>query len=152
LQKHHLLTWARDSSRALTFEAQQRARVSERIEAANRALHCLESAIEYYPNEPELRESSVAIREFIDSIKVAHWVELAERSAFKGHYRRAIDRYKDALFYLSRAALKEEARAAGTERIQREIDLLQTRVRSQKKGTSTTPEGEDKNDPGGVPR
>jgi hypothetical protein len=152
LQKHHLLTWARDSSRALTFEAQQRARVSERIEAANRALHCLESAIQYYPNELELRESSVAIRELIDSIKVAHWVELAERSAFKGHYRRAIDRYKDALFYLSRAAVKEEARVAGAERIQREIDLLLGRVRAQKNGTSTTPAGEDKNDPEGVPR
>src|SRR6185295_10826298 len=102
LQKYHLLTWARNSSRSFTHEAQQRARTSERIEAANRALHCLESALQYYPNETELRESSVAIREFIASVKVAHWVELAERSAFKGHYRRAIDRYKDALFYLSR--------------------------------------------------
>ena len=98
LQKHHLLTWARDSSRALTYEAQQRARTSERIEAANRALHCLESALQFYPQETELLESSAAIREFISSVKVAHWVELAERSAFKGHYRRAIDRYKDALF------------------------------------------------------
>ena len=73
LQKHHLLTWARDSSRSFTYEAQQRARTSERIEAANRALHCLESALQYYPNETELRESSVAIREFIGSVKVAHW-------------------------------------------------------------------------------
>ncbi len=102
LQKHHLLTWARDSSRSLTYEAQQRARTSERIEAANRALHCLESALKYYPRRTDLHESSVAIREFIASVKVAHWVELAERSAFKGHYRRAIERYKDALFYLSR--------------------------------------------------
>jgi hypothetical protein len=134
LQKHHLLTWARDSSRALTHEAQQRARTSERIEAANRALHCLETALQFYPHEIELHESSVAIREFIASIKVAHWVELAERSAFKGHYRRAIDRYKDALFYLSREAVKEEVRVASTERIGREIELLQARVRSQKNG------------------
>jgi hypothetical protein len=134
LQKHHLLTWARDSSRSLTYEAQQRARTSERIEAANRALHCLESALQFYPQETELQESSVAIREFIASVKVAHWVELAERSAFKGHYRRAIDRYKDALFYVSRGAMKEDIRAASMERIGREIDLLQTRLRSQKNG------------------
>jgi len=152
LQKHHLLTWARDSSRALTYEAQQRARTSERIEAANRALHCLESAIQLYPNETELHESSVAIREFIASVKVAHWVELAERSAFKGHYRRAIDRYKDALFYLSREAVKEEAKLASTERIRREIELLQARVRSHKKGTAETHEGEDKDDQERVPR
>jgi hypothetical protein len=134
LQKHHLLTWARDSSRSLTYEAQQRARTSERIEAANRALHCLESALQFYPQETELQESSVAIREFIASVKVAHWVELAERSAFKGHYRRAIDRYKDALFYVNRGAMKEDIRAASIERIGREIDLLQTRLRSQKNG------------------
>ncbi len=146
LQKHHLLTWARDSSRSLTYEAQQRARTSERIEAANRALHCLESALQFYPHETELHESSVAIREFIASIKVAHWVELAERSAFKGHYRRAIDRYKDALFYLSREAVKEEVRAASSERIGREIELLQTRVRAQKNGKGEASREEGKGD------
>jgi hypothetical protein len=145
LQKHHLLTWARDSSRSLTYEAQQRARMSERIEAANRALHCLESALQYSPLETELQESSVAIREFIASVKVAHWVELAERSAFKGHYRRAIDRYKDALFYLSRGAMKEDVRVASTERIGREIELLKARLGSQKnaQAESARDEGRD---------
>ena len=145
LQKHHLLTWARDSSRSLTHEAQQRARTSERIEAANRALHCLESALQFYPQETDLQESSVAIREFIASVKVAHWVELAERSAFKGHYRRAIDRYKDALFYVSRGAMKEDVRAASMERIGREIDLLQTRLRSQKNGKAENGKAEGVN-------
>ncbi len=132
LQKHHLLTWARDSSRVLTFEAQQRARMSEKIEAANRALHCVESAQKYYPDELELNESSVAIHEFIASVKVAHWVELAERSAFKGHYRRAIERYKDALFYLNRGEMKDEVRIPNAERIGREIELLKARVQEQK--------------------
>ena len=152
LQKHHLLTWARDSSRTLTYEAQQRARTSERIEAANRALHCLESALQYYPNEMDLQESSAAIREFIASVKVAHWVELAERSAFKGHYRRAIDRYKDALFYLSRGAMKEEVRVASTERIAREIESLQTRLKSQKNGRAESAGNEPRNEPEEVSR
>ncbi len=138
LQKHHLLTWARDTSRALTYEAQQRARLSERVEAGNRALHCLETALQYYPNEAELKESSVAISEFISSVKVAHWVELAERAAFKSQYRRAIDRYKDALFYLERGTMKEELKLASAERIQREIELLQARVTSRKKRTADT--------------
>ena len=67
--------------------------------------------------------------EFIVSVKVAHWVELAERSAFKGHYRRAIDRYRDALFYLNQDIVKEEVRIAGTEKIEREIAKLKTRLR-----------------------
>jgi hypothetical protein len=130
LQKHHLLTWARDTTRLLTREAQQRARTSDKIETANRALDCLDSALKAYPDEPELNESTVAIREFIASVKVAHWVELAERSAFKGHYRRAIDRYKDALFYLDRETVKEEVRLAGEERITREIEALRAKLKS----------------------
>jgi tetratricopeptide (TPR) repeat protein len=132
LQKHHLLTWARDSSRALTYEAQQRARISDKVEAANRALHCLESAAKYYPDEMELKESTIAIHEFIASVKVAHWVELAERSAFKGHYRRAIERYKDALFYLDRETVKDELRIPGRERIRGEIESLRARIREQR--------------------
>lgn len=150
LQKHHLLTWARDTSRALTHEAQQRARLSERVEAGNRALHCLETALQFYPNETELQESSVAIHEFISSVKVAHWVELAERAAFKGHYRRAIDRYKDALFYLDRGAMKEELKAASAGRIEREIELLQDRVRSQRKGQSDGSSNQRRDDQGDV--
>lgn len=130
LHKHHLLTWARDHSRTLTRDAQQRARTFDKIETANRALECIESALKVYPGEAELNESKIAIGEFIASVKVAHWVELAERSAFKGHYRRAIDRYKDALFYLNQEAVKEELRAAGTEKIEREIAKLRTRLRS----------------------
>ncbi|MDQ5845154.1 MAG: hypothetical protein M3539_07645 [Acidobacteriota bacterium] len=137
LQKHHLITWARDSSRALTHEAQQRGRISDKIESANRALHCLESAQKVYPNEVELRESTVAIHEFIASVKVAHWVELAERSAFKGHHRRAIERYKDALFYLNRDTVRDEVRIPGTERISREIELLRGRLRDQKESDTT---------------
>ena len=130
LHKHHLLIWARDHSRTLTRDAQQRARISDKIETANRALECIDSALRLYPDEIELNESKVAIGEFIASVRVAHWVELAERSAFKGHYRRAIDRYKDALFYLRDLNVKEEVRTAGSERIEREIEELRTRLRA----------------------
>jgi len=130
LHKHHLLIWARDHSRTLTRDAQQRARISDKIETANRALECIDSALRLYPDEIELNESKVAIGEFIASVRVAHWVELAERSAFKGHYRRAIDRYKDALFYLRDLNVKEEVRTAGSERIEREIEELRIRLRA----------------------
>jgi hypothetical protein len=130
LQKHHMLSWARETSVLLTREAQQRARTSDKIETANRALDSLDSALKIYPNEPELNESALAIKEFIASVKVAHWVELAERSAFKGHFKRAIDRYKDALLYLNRETVKEEVRLAGEERIGREIQALRSKLKS----------------------
>lgn len=132
LQRHHLLTWARGSARALTHEAQQRVRLYERVETANRALDCIDSALRLYPDEEELKISARVVREFITSSRVAHWVELAERAAFKGHYRRAIDRYRDALFYLTRDGSHPE-REAGGERITREIALLRARLNTERR-------------------
>jgi hypothetical protein len=129
LHRHHLLIWARAHSQSLTREAQQRARHFDKIETATRAIECLDSVLRIYPDEAELSESKVALAEFIASVKVAHWMELAERSAFKKHYRRAIDRYRDALFYLTQDAVKEEVRIAGTEKIEGEIAKLQARLR-----------------------
>jgi tetratricopeptide (TPR) repeat protein len=130
LHRHHLLTWARTQSQLLTYEAQQRARTFDKIETATRALECIDSALRVYPDEAELNESRKAIDEFIASVKVAHWVELAERSAFKGHYRRAIDRYRDALFYLNQDVVKADVRLAGTAKIEAEIERLKARLRS----------------------
>jgi len=140
LHRHHLLAWARGHSQALTHEAQQRARTFDKIETATRAIDCIDSVLRIYPEEAELNESRVALREFIASVKVAHWVELAERTAFKGHYRRAIDRYRDALFYLNQDVVKEEIRLAGTEKIEREIAKLKTRLRPNNGSPQRMPE------------
>src|ERR1043166_503536 len=140
LHRHHLLTSARGHSRALTHEAQQRARTFDKIETATRAIDCIDSVLRVYPDEAELNESRVALGEFIASVKVAHWVELAERSAFKGHYRRAIDRYRDALFYLNQDVVKEEVRIAGTEKIEREIAKLKPRLRANNETAQRMPD------------
>jgi len=124
LQKHHMLAWARDSAQSLTHEAQQRARLHEKIEAANRALECIDTALATYPNEEELQRSGAAVREFMTTSRVAHWVELAQRASFKGRYGRAIDCYRDALFYLTRA---EGDHRLAAEQITREIELLRAR-------------------------
>ena len=140
LHRHHLLTWARSQSQLLTHEAQQRSRTFDKIETATRAIDCIDSALRIYPDETELNESRIAIGELIASVKVAHWVELAERSAFKGQYRRAIDRYRDALFYLNQDVVKEEVRLAGTEKIEREIEKLRARLRPNNGSQQRRPE------------
>lgn len=127
LQKHHLLTWARHSARALTHEAQQRARLYEKIETANRALDCIDQALKIYPGDQQLTVSAHAVQEFITSSRVAHWVELAERAAFKGYFQRAIDCYRDALYYLGRDSL-DSTGSDTAERILNEIDMLRARM------------------------
>lgn len=135
LQKHHLLAWARTASRGLAHEARLRSRVSDKVETALRAREIVDSALRIYPGEAELEESVAALQEFIASVKVAHWVELAERAAFKGKYTRAIDRYRDALFYVSREQMREETRAEAAQTIQRQIDMLRARLRTNGKAT-----------------
>jgi hypothetical protein len=130
LQRKHLLSWARGETTRLTHEAQRRVRVSDRIETAQRALEVLDEAIRVYPGERELRESRLAVLNFIASVKVGQWVEMAERAAFRGLYERAVARYRDALFYLSRVDMGEDARSEAAARIQREIELLRARVRT----------------------
>jgi heme exporter protein D len=128
LHKHHLLRWSREASRLLTDTAQRQVLISQRIETAMRAHGVIESALKVYPEEQQLRASAIAIQEFIGSIKVAHWIELAERAAFKGHHVRAINRYRDALFYLSRETVGDEMRTETAERITREIEFLRARL------------------------
>jgi hypothetical protein len=130
LQRRHLLAWARGETTRLTSEAQRRVRLSDRIETAQRALEVLGEAMRVCPDEQELRDSSVAVRNFIASVKVGQWVEMAERAAFRGKYSRAVARYRDALFYLSRADMGEDARAEAATRIQREIEMLRARIRT----------------------
>ena len=130
LQRKHLLAWARGEATRLTHEAQRRVRPSDRIETAQRALEVLGEALRVYPGEQELLDSSIALRNFVASVKVGQWVEMAERAAFRGKYARAVARYRDALFYLSRADMGEEARDEAAVRIQREIEMLRARVRT----------------------
>ena len=49
----------------------------------------------------------------------------------KTAYRRAIDRYRDALFYLTRDGADQD-REAGAEQIAREIELLRARLATQR--------------------
>jgi hypothetical protein len=128
LQKHHLLSWVRGEAQRYTREAQRRVSVSDKIETAMRALDVINEALQVYPAEPELRDSALAVHNFIATVKVAHWVELAERAAFRGRYTRAVARYRDALFYLSRAEMSDDARDEAADRINREIEMLRARL------------------------
>ncbi|MCA1567800.1 MAG: hypothetical protein LC803_19575 [Acidobacteria bacterium] len=128
LQKHHLLSWVRGEAQRYTREAQRRVSVSDKIETAMRALDVINEALQVYPAEPELRDSALAVHNFIATVKVAHWVELAERAAFRGRYTRAVARYRDALFYLSRAEMSDDAREEAADRINREIEMLRARL------------------------
>jgi hypothetical protein len=122
--KYHLLRWAEIEARALTDEARSRVNTDEKIEAAQNALNVIESALESYPAETSLLGSRDLLREFVMSIRVTHWVEEAERAAFKGDYAGARGLYRDALFYLGRDNIQSKEREQAAEKINTEIARL----------------------------
>lgn len=124
LHHFHLLSWAETEALALTQEAKNRVTISEKLETAQKALTVLDSALQFYPNERRLVESENALKEFIASIKVSHWIEQAERSAFKGNYKRAINHYRDALFFLARGNIRQDEKEIIAEKINSEIAKL----------------------------
>lgn len=124
LHKFHLLAWAELESRELTREARHRPTTNERTETAQKALDVLQTALKHYPDEPRLNESAAAVREFVTSIRVGHYLEQAERSAFKGNYKRAVSHYKDALFFLAREGGANRESELLADKINREIDKI----------------------------
>jgi len=124
LHYFHLLSWAQNKTRLLTQESKIRATISEKLESAQRALAALNSALEFYPHDRQLLESETILKEFIISIKVSDSVEQAERSAFKGNYKRAINHYRDALFFIARESLSSPELEVTVEKINAEIENL----------------------------
>ncbi len=124
LHRFHLLSWAENESLSLTRKARNYVTISDKLNAAQEALSVLNSALEFYPSETSLLESETVLKNFIASIKVSHWVEQAERAAFKGNNKRAISLYRDALFFLAREDVRSEDRDAIAETINTKIESL----------------------------
>ena len=109
----HMLQWAEIESRALTHEASKRDKISNKLESAQAALGIVEFALETYPHERTLLDSQRLLLELVSSIKVSDLVEKAERAAFKGNDKRALDLYQDALFYIQRDNQQAQTEVVG---------------------------------------
>ncbi|MEO6655581.1 MAG: hypothetical protein ABIO36_05820 [Pyrinomonadaceae bacterium] len=123
--RHHLLQWAEIEARSLTNEAKNKANTPDKIELAQHALNVIESALESYPSEQTLIQSQELLRDMVVSIQVAHWVEMAERAAYKGNYVEAKSFYKDALFYLQRDNMQNQDREQAAMQITAAVERLE---------------------------
>lgn len=122
--RFHLLQWAQIETRNLTGGIPGIAKTGDKVSTIQSAISVVDSALEHYPAELSLIESRGVLNEMLTSVRVSHFVEKAERSAFKGEYKQAVSMYRDALFYLGRDNVRSEQRDAAAERITLEIDRL----------------------------
>jgi hypothetical protein len=124
LHRIHLMQWAQIESRDLARQAASKANGPEKFELTNRAIRVVETALSHYPTEPALLESRDLLSETMISLKVADFVEDAERAAFKGDYAAARSSYRDALFYLGRDGVSTDERERAAEQIRSALDRL----------------------------
>ena len=130
LHRFHLLSWASIESSLLIQRSKSHSSMTDKIDNAQAAIGVLETALQFYPDESRLLDSLRTVQEFSSSIRISHWIERAERAAFKEDYRRAINHYRDALFFLGKESFRSNERSEIAERINREIDRLRNLSRS----------------------
>jgi hypothetical protein len=119
--KFHLLQWAEIETRSLMQDAKHLSKFNDKLAAAQKAAAIVDSALDHYPENESLRESGEALKEFVASIKIANWIERAERAAFKGNYKQAKKIYNDVLFFVQREVPGEENRRIAAARVNDEL-------------------------------
>lgn len=70
------------------------------INAASKALLAIKEAKEELPNSTELCQMENNIRQYIHKTNLDGFLEAARKAAFKGQNKKAIDQYKEALFFI----------------------------------------------------
>lgn len=128
IHKQHLLAWAEIESKSYTQKAKNQLNIADKLESAQNAMIILETALEFYPKELRLIESVQAISEFTASMRISHRIEQAEKAVFKGDYGKALDLYRDALFFLGKETLKTGERILIEEQINSEIKKLEQKL------------------------
>lgn len=121
--RQHMLIWAEIEAKSLLEEAQLKSKVAEKIEIAGRALAVVDSALNVYPAERKLSESSIAIMDFIVKVKVSDFVERAGRAKARGNRKQAERLFRNALKELG-SNPEDSDRAMAAEKIQGEIERL----------------------------
>ena len=125
IHKHHLLAWAEIESRAFLRSAKNQLELSDKLEYTQKAMSVLDTALEFYPREKQLRDSIEAVKGFNSSIKVSHLVELAEKAAFKGDNTESANLYRDALFLLQKENFQTSERNVIEEKIIAKIEKIE---------------------------
>ena len=125
IHRRHLLIWAEIESRSNLKSAKNQMALAEKLQYTQKALNVLDTALEFYPLEPQLKDSMEAVREFNSSFKISHLIELAEKAVFRGDKLEAVNHYRDALYFLQKDGLHTAERRVTEENIIAEIKKIE---------------------------
>lgn len=124
LHKHHLLKWAVTDSAAMLNKAKSLKSFARKIEYAKKSLGLIETALEFYPNEIKLKDSSEFIRDFILDEKLKKMIGRAEKQFLASQPLKTIQDYQKILKVLE----KEDRLNSERESLAAEIKLRIERI------------------------
>ena len=122
--RRHMLKWTEIESTSLLEDAQTAVKNGEKVELADRALTVIGTAASKYPAERKLKDSAVAITEFIITVKVKDLIERAGKAKLKGNTKVATRHFKAALNELDKSSDGEGERVTAKEKIKVELERL----------------------------
>lgn len=140
LHHYHLLAWAQIESTALTAAARDCGTLSGKFHSAREALKILESALIHYPSDTALKDSEMAVREFIGSLQITSWFETAEQQASGGDYAAAVDTLRRAVEFLGSEGLGIRDRELVKEKLESDIIRFGLQAQGARQRNGKSPE------------
>ncbi|MFV0389760.1 MAG: hypothetical protein ACK5NT_13525 [Pyrinomonadaceae bacterium] len=128
IHKYHLLQWASIESKVFTKNAQETEEPDERAEASGKALLVLESALHFYPEDPQLNESIALVREMVLTNKLTLLLEKAENAEKSKNLKKALEFYREALHSLARNDVKSNASNELGRKISSKIEYIRHNI------------------------
>lgn len=98
--------------------------VRTKITNAEKALLSIEQGKKLIKDLSKLKSLETKVKSFIHSTKLQSFLEEAQKAEFKGQIKKAIDQYKEALYFLKSDEIDDELQKSEISKISQKIDEL----------------------------
>ena len=98
--------------------------IRTKITNAEKALLSVENGKKLIRDPSKLKSLELKVRSFIHSTKLQSFIEEAKKAEFKGQINKAIDQYKEALYFLKSDNIDDELQKKEITQILQKIDEL----------------------------
>lgn len=77
-------------------------------------------------NKSKLDEMEIKVRKFLHETQLNAFLEEARKAEFKGNKKKALDQYKEALYFLRNDEIDDSLQAGKIKEIEKKISELET--------------------------
>lgn len=103
--------------------------LSGKVNSANKALEILRDAVnDEYVDKTMLKQTIIFIKTYINKAELEDIEVKAERYEFKENYKKALDLYQDALFFLKKDEIDDAQQKEDFKRINNKIEKMRTLI------------------------